>query len=150
MISALRKLNGWQRLWVLASIVWLMAVGYYSATNYPGARPTFERIGRASCILGDLYGRDAKRAIEQVLPQLASLDENSPRNCKELFQRIAESGRASQVQEVYGKFLAETRTAFFSRAVAYWVGPVVLAYLMGIAIAWVVRGFRRRAEPGGR
>jgi len=142
MIKTLRKLNGWQRLWVLASVVWLLLVGYYTYANYPRG-PSFADVGRASCIFSDLYGKDAKRAIEKVLPNLASLEEGSPKTCKDLFQKIAQSGRANEVQQVYEQYLRESRLAFFARTIAYWAIPVVLVYLFGMGAAWVIRGFGR-------
>ena len=143
MMNIFHKLNGWQRLWVLASIVWLLLVGYYAFANYPGARSSYEYIGSASCIFSELYGKDAKRAIEVVLPELASFEEGAPRTCKALFERIDKSGQAGKVQKVYEQFLRESRIAFFARVVAYWTIPTLVAYLLGIGVAWIVRGFRR-------
>ena len=42
--------------------------------------------------------------------------------------------------------LRNDRSKFIFQAVAWWVIPAVVLYLLGLAIGWIVRGFRNKGE----
>ena len=77
-----------------------------------------------------------------VLPELASFS-GGPITCQSLLNAVAQSGQAQEVQQRYESSLQETRVAHFTQAAAMGIAPVAASYLLGLAVAWVIRGFRR-------
>ncbi|HTF13285.1 MAG TPA: hypothetical protein VK643_01295 [Burkholderiales bacterium] len=142
----LKQLNGWQRTWVLLSAVWLLGVGYWAIGKDPGDADFFYEIGRAYCLAHTCSGKDMTRAISEVYPELVSNFGTGPRTCQGLHEAIVKMGRAKEVEQRYENYLQERRTHFFARVIAYLAIPIAVSYLLGLSIAWVIRGFRRKSS----
>ncbi|MGZ4957208.1 MAG: hypothetical protein ACXV8Q_19090 [Methylobacter sp.] len=159
------KLNGWQRLWVVAASIYLLAVcGFVAATLPDGASLELERATlaveaalRAQVNVADELGD--KRA---ELNALRNLDMGAARVRSETYGDLT---NVEVIQRLRAKFdgkadftaldervkrdtdrLRDDRSKFILQAVAWWVIPALALYALGSAIGWIVRGFRNKGE----
>jgi hypothetical protein len=183
-IAAISNLNGWQRLWVILSILWIVPAGYFALSYY--SRSTYGTF--FTCLHGckwpDAWVSSAmleiindeltvwkreqppnKDLTKKVTPDSKYEEYNGPRIvqtcelfespptwasslgrkpfCEILFERLERSGRADRLREA-GTSKLKAQMKLFALVVAAWVGPVLGVYLLGLAIWWVSRGFRKQ------
>lgn len=62
--------------------------------------------------------------------------------CPTLMARLERSGRANELRQARNDDLLTRRLKFFATTLAIWVIPLVAVYLLGVAVAWIIRGFR--------
>ena len=142
MIFKAPRLNGWRRAWVLLSAIWLLLLGYHGFDTFPGRGDAFIQVGGFSCLMHKTYGPDAKRAILAVMPEMDSVFDPVNHKCRDMLDRIEQTGHQPDFTRLYDQYLNESRISLIVRLFGYWIAPVLAAYLLGLAIAWVVRGFR--------
>lgn len=159
------KLNGWQRLWVVVAGIYFFAVCAFAVATFPdGASLESERATIA--IEAALHAQ--ANAAHELGDDRAEL--NALRNLKAGAARVRSEAygdltNAEIVQRVREKFdgkadfnaldervkhdaehLRGERSKFIFQAVAWWVIPSVVLYVLGLAFGWVVRGFRNKGE----
>lgn len=197
----LHKLNGWQRLWVLLTILWIVPIGFFAHEQWP--RPYSGHI--AGCRFpGELFSVTAPAIVNDELvnwkrelpPNLAPDDDDQlattpPRKpssrpltddeflggsltwdeakagipgwngdplgrpawakaplvkayCKTLKERIERSGRAVQLRDASTNAIQKRRIQWLGTTFVAWIAPAVGLYLLGLAVVWVGRGFRKQ------
>ena len=125
----LNKLNGWQRLWVLATVLWLIVVAFFSITSAPRK---FERAPLPpDSSLEEQYSRQQTDVALSKPP--TSLNAEG-----KLFLAKAIRERA-EIKKMYVHDLCAH--IFFS--LLFWIIPVVFIYLFGFSIGWVLQGFKK-------
>jgi hypothetical protein len=154
-----QHLNGWQRLWVLLSVIWLIIVGSYAsimmprASDYATARlhDTIDAVCKHldSENPSDLKGDEALHL--SVFKFRCSLrkygdwheDENELRST---YKDIVDF---APVDRTYRHRMDGLRTEQL-RAVGIsllaWLTPSLVVYVLGYGIGWVVNGFRQSAK----
>lgn len=204
-----RRLNGWQRLWVVASILYLILVGTITVMVVSSELPTQARI------LGD-WRDEAFVAIRDGLPpgvraitsapgrteiqlwdgrKLYTSKEVTPDEMKEVLSKLGEADTLqkqrewsiAELRDAYADMPAQavitaiernyyqvpsisTRLAALSSkyqaelaklpwqrmqagvrmggiALAVWLVPCLAVYTFGLGVAWIIRGFKRQADP---
>ncbi len=195
-------LNGWQRLWVFLTILWLPAVAFLDYKYWPSQDG--ERV--AGCVIpGNIFSYVAPTFISKELidwrhelptnlafdseeppppseaapskseilhanlsrifgdpiedggylqwfpnwrgdplgrPEWSNAKEVKP-YCKNLIKRLELSGRAEQMRKANSKAMLMHRIKWFAIEFTKWIVPAVIVYLLGLAIVWVSRGFRK-------
>lgn len=142
-------LNGWQRLWVVFSVVWLLIVAAFTvaflpkASNYASTRlyDSIDAMGRYLERENPSYryeGAWATRTKYSDLSDdqvLANLHERY--NGKVNFQTIE--------MEYHRKIdrLPTERAKTIGTAFLVWLIPGAAVYGLGLAVAWIIRGFRQ-------
>lgn len=128
-------LNGWQRLWVLFSILYLVVV----------------------CIVGFVFYKDSAHGYSDS-EQKINRDAFYVAECPSILQKYP-SGRVpmSQVEDLaneqkrkiarcfaidrINKKIADDRVKVIQIAAVSWLGPIIVIYLLGLGVMWVRRGF---------
>lgn len=145
-------LNGWQRLWVLTAAIWLLAVVFLAYRWWPPA-DKYQDI-RASAIIAPHQAPafDPTKPFQIVPPtQLKSpppFDPAKPFTFAEFVERERAAAKAKELQPLKLPFrarhpLAFDRGAVIGSGVVLWMIPSACLYLLGVAVAWVNRGFDR-------
>ncbi len=191
-IAKIDNLNGWQRLWVLLTILWIVPVGFLMYPQWPS--PDSARI--AGCMLpGELFSLAAPAIINdeltmwrRELPENLVFDQKNQSKtqrqptspeiitwyeatgfmrwfpewkgdslgrpewakapwvkayCTTLVERLERSGRAAQLRDASTKAMQKPRIEWLALVLAACIGPAVAVYLLGLAVVWVTRGFRK-------
>ena len=128
------KLNGWMRLWLLFSAIWLALIGIaaYSdvsvllaTTKYQVSKPP--TIGNVTFV----FSRSQVGIQEQIKDRLIPEVEKDP--TKFINKTITAP---------YDTYVAKHLMGLLARYVAAGLMPVALLLLLGYAVAWVRHGFR--------
>ncbi len=129
-------LNGWQRLWVLVSLLYFAPVsliGYISFQDVPLGYPELEEL---TLVLG---GNDLP-----VCQDISQRNFGGPQR-----QEQMETVTGADLKNIFRcKLVKAQKDAIFKGrlrvvliAIGAWVAPVVLVYILGLGIVWVRRGF---------
>lgn len=143
------KLNGWQRLWVVLTIVYLLTVAWISSFTFPKASNYLStRVYDSLDAVGHYLEKEqpgfryeggwatrtkyyADLPEEQIVPKL-----------HEKYQgRVDFSPIETRYRQAI-EGLAKEKLRFVGVAFLVWLTPVVAFYLLGWAAGWVLRGFK--------
>lgn len=128
------RLNGWIRLWIVASVFWI-AIGCYLAydpVTLLYTKKTFDatKDGLGTAVF--VFSAAQSDAQDYVGRTLIPLVEKDP---KSYVNKIDYSP--------YRQYIAERAPALIGRYVVFALVPVFAALVFGWAVAWVRRGFGR-------
>jgi hypothetical protein len=157
------RLNGWQRLWVAVTLMWLCVVlvlGY-------GLWPT-----SASVSKGDVYARMSEASAKWLIdfydvlaaqaggrseqPDGFIPDKGETVDIGGHLVQFAAGATEADMKRVAGEYYAALRQALAARrikfavqSVAFFSVPAVCLYLFGWSVAWIRRGFAdaERRDP---
>ena len=143
------KLNGWQRLWVLASSIYFVIVGVYVVLDFP--QP-------------ESLSHD-KELVKKLSPQSKSLlvpedkagwqnaedwgtDVEIPNGSRLSFRKgVPEKDMAVASKEYWGLISTTTnerRWSLVGFCALWWLVPCTVLYIFGWGIGWVYRGFQNK------
>lgn len=143
------RLNGWQRLWVVLSCVWLAFALVQFAKSVPGEE-TAKRNAEAKAT-AELRAPDKQKSLDCLLERgpLPSYDDYVACDVKARDLSPAEQVALRQrIVALLPEAKADLRSAQLEMLGFYlliWFVIVLLMYAMGWIAAWVVRGFRHKA-----
>ncbi len=145
----MRKLNGWQRLWVVLSAIYLLAVGIVTTLVF---MPKEELIKRAWAY--DLI--DVVRDHDTSLRSKTTggiLNQYSDLSYDEIISRVQKKhSKPNMIAEytvINKKYedrlanLGKEKIKGVSIGFLFWLVPVILVYVLGLAAGWIYRGFRQ-------
>ncbi|MDO8319717.1 hypothetical protein, partial [Rhodoferax sp.] len=144
-------LNGWQRLWLVLSILYLAAVVPLAIEARPKASDIVNSRVHESIDLAGKYmeSSTAGYSYEGSASVIAKhySDMSDEQILERLHQRFTDKVELSKIDRKYEKQMQELKgeqLAHVGWSVAAWLGPVLFVYALGAAVAWVIKGFRRR------
>ena len=160
-------LNGWQRLWVVLSVLWLFVVCTIGIVAWPmpasvphgevylkmvnvdhdGARfvdfvPALTAVG-AEPQKGTVVSFDPNWGTSQEGPHGATIDVGGHR-LQLALRDMPDSDVNRAVGEYYAalrKVLVSKRITFTGQLAAVWLIPLAALYALGLSVGWVRRGF---------
>ena len=146
----MNRLNGWQRLWVVATVLGFISFGLV----YPFIETGRSYMGTFSFrngIAADISGGRCAAYLRQPLTRLSELGEPpfsaDGGNCWHIYvHRSSSKVEAPFTLEAYDSYRTRERWKDYFLGVAVfgglWLILSLLAYGAGLIIGWVVRGFR--------
>jgi hypothetical protein len=160
------KLNGWQRLWIVLSGIYFLAVGSYGVLAFPDGADLEKGRAILAVELSLKALADSAQATGDVrseLNALRAMKDGPVRIRSEIYGDLKDAELINRARAKFdGKVdfsaldkretddadrLHHDRLEHVVRCVAWWIVPLLLLYALGYAIGWVIRGFRRRSEP---
>ena len=146
-MSILSRLSGWQRLWLILSVIYLIVVAAFTVISMPKASQySSSRV------------HDTIRTIIDNVPKLSGMyvyqirEVYSDFSDEELIQKIHEKYKDKVDFDATEKKyrnkmsrLPSVRAKFIGLGLLFWIVPVVLVYILGISGGWIVKGFKK--EP---
>jgi hypothetical protein len=152
--------NGWRRLWIVLSALWLIAIASFSLSDFPTRarvqhswasdliyeRARLEEPERADVVrerYERTYGTDSAviAAIRTGAALLPIKEATHPDTAWAV--RAAILHDAAQYDTALAA-LPHRQLESIGVAVAFSLGGAALMYLVGAIVAWVIRGFRRK------
>lgn len=148
--ALLSKLNGWQRLWLLAVSAWLPLSVWINAADFPTAERLRDR---------------ARHALEWGYSALRENAEQQTEHCKQLIKQerytavtlcfqMANEAHANATRMVdlgmerfedgLGDRLVQAQAEVAGKIFLFWLAPALVVYLCGLAVAWALKGFKRQ------
>jgi len=144
------RLNGWQRLWVLASVIYILIiiilaiVSFPSPENYTETDKILKNLstksldilaGKSRGVLDKLADEQFKRVTvkypnDQILEFLSSTNKADIEYVsKDYWGSVTKLTNTKRIIFLFDMFLA-------------WVVPCVILYSLGWSTGWVIRGFK--------
>jgi hypothetical protein len=146
-MSVLSRLSGWQRLWLVLSVIYLIAVAAFTVILMPKA---------SQYLSSRVY--DTVRTIKDNVPELSGMyvyqirEAYSDFSDEEIIQKIHEKYKDEvdfdAIEKKYRNKMSRLpsmRAKFIGLGLLFWVAPIVLVYILGISVGWIVKGFKK--EP---
>lgn len=146
------QLTGWQRLWVVATALWTAPVAWLAYETAPNAedfrsrwasqlpdapRPAIEALERCR-----QQGKRAAADDPSLNPYLLFIECSKADTAYGIsFRKLEQEYRDKAEKEITEKLPRDLAAHYFTH-LAVWLVPALLVYLLGMSIAWVVRGFR--------
>ena len=146
------RLNGWQRLWVVSGLVYFLIVVVMSVLSMPQTLTVSEYLGEAVAD-GDTVPTDARIYIRLdkkwvQVEQIAKNDKTGERiyllngNWSTPSTSLEYAKIPHELSEDETWILRRKQVIFTAKALIYWLIPWLLSCLFGLAIAWIISGFR--------
>ena len=151
-----RSLNGWQRLWVVAAVIWAIIVVADCATKLQGptaAEVTAEWARAKVELFRKHHGADESYEEFRAKFYGNALDEEivSPRGQSGGRFDPNRAVPADEMDVIDGQYrpllvgaTQQSRGDVLLRALMIWMIPAALLYLTGIIVQWVLAGFRQQ------
>ena len=159
------KLNGWQRLWVVLSILYLIVVISVDFMIWP--KTTYiekSRLNEVYELIHKAEGKEEKYKYTDIVDELnrrgllaSPNNEKEELMAEERWAKLADLAILkykdkidfSQIESRYKSDLRELnserkQTIFLS--FLFWLVPVIVAYTLGLAARWIMRGFREKSK----
>jgi hypothetical protein len=157
------RLNGWQRLWILVAVLYLPAAAAVVATQFPTTSQVYSAWADAAL---QVAGEDLRRTQQHQWQDWEIREHLFPKlTDKELVQKLTEGARKTDLNDPMKKDLTRYKEKILQLESTYlprldalstervkvvgwgvlgWAGPLAILYGLGLAVAWVVRGFHQR------
>lgn len=152
------QLNGWQRLWIFASIIWLCVLTVVMAYTWPHARPIYwawasqteNRISQASgsrSATGHPLQTGSQQFLSQkshkpaIEPNRHSIFEAQHRYNRHHSRKVDFSKINRRHEQALARVNAEQHEYLVIGAI-FAIGPIIIAYGLGMGVARVRRALR--------
>jgi len=148
---ALLKLNGWQRLWVVVSLLYLIAVVIFTIALMP-KRSDRQQVWVSQTI-------NAVRVVDKSV--------DYPYEVRNAFKDLSDDELVRRLQAKYSKApynlefrsiderhekslqdLSKDQAKSMGLGLLAWIVPSVVLYMLGWSIGWIYRGFQSRSASG--
>lgn len=134
-------MNGWRRLWIVCCLGLVLAPVYVYRTYIPS---------------DEKLNRDHQQYVERQLGEIKIIEEpvqGSNRIIRDVLMRTPVSERLARIEESnaqHAEFMAKVskqRPLTIAQLAGAWLVLCGLLYLIGLTIAWVIRGFQKKKRP---
>lgn len=148
-MNFVKRLNGWHRLWVALSVIWLLVVAAFTialvpkASDYRSTRlyDSIDAVGR------HLEREDPTRRYEGAWTTRSKYTDLSD---EEVLVRLHDKYKGKvDFQPIETEYRRKNDRLPIERAKAggvaflVWLVPAVAVYALGLTVAWIIRGFRQ-------
>ena len=145
-----RRLNGWQRLWVVLSALYLVPVVGITVTMFPKQESLDDsRVYDSISAVVSYVEKTEKARMSEGAYTIRSKhygDLSNDQVIQRLHQKWDGKVDFTTIENEYKQkleALPAERAKTAGIAFLAWLVPVIAVYMLGLAIGWVIRGFRR-------
>lgn len=140
----LDRLNGWQRLFILFSVVWLtyyFLVEFKSPAYVAPSEYFYE-------FLPSSEDRTTLSGLDQVIEILQSNKQYKTKDGKThlLFEKYTEQ-QLAEADALSSKKAEQVNSSIFldsfANVLKYSLGPLAITFLFGCMVSWVIKGFKK-------
>ncbi len=148
--ARLAKLNGWQRLWLLAAVSWFGVSAGITAWDFP-TREKLEQ--RTFSSLYSVYAPLRNSADEQQAHcrnLISQSQYTALTTCFELANAASRNytqmlnGSMQKYEERLWAELLEAQLIALGNGLALWLVPSIMLYVFGMAVGWGLKGFKQK------
>ncbi|HUF22701.1 MAG TPA: hypothetical protein VMN81_01140 [Vicinamibacterales bacterium] len=149
----MRTLSGWHRLFVFLAALWIVPVGYLAFSSPPSEYVDHDEVvpllspDSRKMLIDDGGGELAYRgSVFRILSSEFKTPGGHPLKIYKDFGKSSTLG--TEYDTAYKQILARNQAKERREKLMVLLLPPVVLYVLGYAVGWVYRGFRRR-EPVG-
>ena len=139
--------KGWFRLWIMATIVWLGVVAFYTWQKWPLPETTTHKPDFLSKVMPQTALSDCPpKGSDEECEKLAAIVVTMPNGYRLRLSLPDTDPDSLAAAKSYWQAVelasGKQANAFLLSAGMIWLGSSVAVLLFGIGIVWVIRGFR--------
>jgi len=146
-----KELSGWQRLWILATVIYFLFLLIISYADFPTVNNSFFEDK-------DIAKYLSAKTLQILADEGASFDgvTNAKKQItlptgKEVYISINYTQKDEDYinhdyEKTISKLLNRNRIAFSVAMVALWIIPCLAVYVLGLSFHWVYMGFKKNNE----
>lgn len=142
------KLNGWQRLWVIATVAWFVAVLVEAISTMPTAakyRATWLAFARAEAPSMVVKPSAFSACLERAAASQPAKKYDALFSCEEPSPTPQDRARYAEViatgEAEISNDLLTNQAKHAGGMLLAWIVPSLLLYGLGLLVRWVARGF---------
>lgn len=129
------SLNGWQRIWVVVSVILLVSTLFVVGVLWPAREVSvLENLNSPKC---QVWRELPEGFFPEKLPDWK--DECYSLQSFLYYQRVNPKSIAD-----YDKYLVWARAKTVTVGLGAWIGLIVVIYLFGWSIGWIIKGFFKK------
>src|SRR6266545_2042482 len=159
------RLHGWQRLWVMISTLYLLAVISFDFFIWPESTSVEKhRLNEVSKLIDKTEGKEERYDLTDIVEQSnrRGLFDNPKNEDENLIARekwtkladllVARHKDSVDFAEIERRYKRDVRKISNERkqiilfSFLFWVVPVIGVYSLGSSIRWVIRGFKEKSN----
>lgn len=145
-----KGLSGWQRLWVVVTILYLLPVAFFTATDFWPKEQAYAdtRLHKSIDAVGEYmesstpgYSYEGSYTVRDKYYK----DLSDEQIIERLHTKFKDKVDLSDIDAEYlhkVTNLPTERVHVLGYALLWWLGPAIGLYALGAAVGWVFRGFR--------
>lgn len=150
------RLNSWQGLWIVLSVLYTVPVVVFTVDSLPNAA----YFSRARAYCSHAYALDTIRAVsryyETTEPNFRFMGARAVR--ADQYQGLTDQQIVDRLQGIWGdrvtftqvearyqRRLDEVRTAdikIIGHGILVWLIPIAVIFVLGLSVGWIIDGFR--------
>jgi hypothetical protein len=148
-MTDVRRVGGWHRLWIVLSAIYFVLVLVIAGVLFPESKPGIsqeERLKRSSDLVAQFLKANPDFAKQP--PILPSEYGGRPVDRSKFPDEVARlhakyRGRVdfSSIEDAVAPSNTVERLRYIGVAFLTWLVPVVVLYVLGLAVRWVFKGF---------
>ena len=156
------RLNGWHRLWIVFSFLYLFAVIAFGVIVWPKKTTQIDKnfLNEVYRLIDEADGKTEKYRFSDIVEEInrrglydKPKDEEEKLMASEAWALLAEraiskykdkidfSNARTKYKRDLKKVSAERKQLIFL-SLLFWFLPVVAIFLLGLSVRWIIRGFR--------
>jgi len=139
----IKSLNGWQRLWVLTSLIYLIFVIFVAVVDFPSPGKTYisddEVIKKLSTKTLEILTKGDNSSPKWNVDLNNGYKINVPVNTIEADLEYI----AKDYNDSIHKISESKRVSFIGTMMLVWLIPCLAVYIFGLSLRWVYKGFRK-------
>jgi hypothetical protein len=150
------KLGGWQRLWVVAAVAYLLVVAGVTWSIWPASASVTHEYTFYSRLTAEARTRILNSQVKIENEQAFIQDARSAKDAELVempnghvlvFRKDLPRAEVEASTQAYWATVEhvayDKRVVHLGQAVAWWAIPLVLIYALGLAARWIYRGFKQ-------
>ena len=150
------KLSGWQRLWIVVAVVYLMAVAVVTWSTRPTSASVSHEFtlylhlppeARTRILNSHVKAENEQEFIHDARTAKDAELVEMPNSHMLVFRKGQPRAEAEASARAYWAAIEHVANgkliAHFAQAIAWWAIPLALLYAFGLAVRWTYRGFKQ-------
>jgi hypothetical protein len=140
-LTEMGVLNGWQRLWIVVTVVLGVAVASRAVDRFPTEADVDQSYQQEMSRLEEIKNEILHPPEDKLRKMLSRAGEYT---IKSVIDAKVDAGRK---YEASLKSLPSRQSTIVVQALIFWVAASGLLYGAGLTLIWVIRGFRPKEKP---
>lgn len=127
----LKNLNGWRRLWILSSAIYLIFVSFIAVEDFP-SKPNTTNMANDS---------PSNDSIRVQVPAYNTYVDFPKGTDTSIIEKVIKENFPNK--HIEPESLIKMRAVFISKMLLTWLVPCLVVYILGLSLHWVYSGFRK-------
>ncbi len=145
MLKSFNNYTGWQRLWLVLSVVYFFVVVFFTIIFLPGqSEYSTKRVYDTIKLMIKNEPKLSKSSAYKVRAYYKDMQDD--RLVEAIHKKYSGKIDFSSIEHEYQKKISSLhyeRVQIFILGFSVWIVPVFIIYVLGLSTAWIIKGFKK-------